>query len=111
MRRRPVTDTTETAPSASATGRVMARGAVAALVGNRRVEPREFPVPPIGEDEILLGIGLTGVCGSDLHRFQDVQKTLDLDVPVVMGHEITGRVLALGSRANAAMKADGDLRE
>jgi len=70
-------------------------GTVAALVGNRRVEPRELPVPELADDEILLGIGLTGVCGSDLHRFQDIQKTLDLDVPVVMGHEISGRVLPI----------------
>ena len=86
-------------------------GTVAALTGNRRVEPREFPVPEVGEDEILLGIGLTGVCGSDLHRFQDIQKTLDLDVPVVMGHEISGRVLRLGRRANEVMRADGPLAE
>jgi threonine dehydrogenase-like Zn-dependent dehydrogenase len=87
------------------------RGTVAALVGNRRVEPREFQVPEVGEDEILLGIGLTGVCGSDLHRFQDVQKTLDLEVPVVMGHEISGRVLRLGRRANEVMRADEALHE
>jgi threonine dehydrogenase-like Zn-dependent dehydrogenase len=87
------------------------RGTVAALTANRRVEPREFPVPEVGDDEILLGIGLTGVCGSDLHRFQDVQKTLDLDVPVVMGHEISGRVLKLGRRANDSMRLDGELRE
>ncbi|TAK23070.1 MAG: hypothetical protein EPO26_09485 [Chloroflexota bacterium] len=87
------------------------RGTVAALVGNRRVEPREFLVPEIGDGEILLGIGLTGVCGSDLHRFQDVGTKLDLALPVVMGHEISGRVLKLGRRANDVMRTDGPLRE
>lgn len=82
-------------------------GTLAALVANRRVEPRELPVPEIADDEILLGIGLTGVCGSDLHRFQDVGVSLDLALPVVMGHEISGRVLRLGRRANEVMRADG----
>jgi threonine dehydrogenase-like Zn-dependent dehydrogenase len=89
----------------------MATGQIAALVGNRRIEPRAHRVPDVGDDEILLGIGLTGVCGSDLHRFQDIGVTLDLAVPVVMGHEITGRVLALGRRANDVMKSDAPLRE
>jgi threonine dehydrogenase-like Zn-dependent dehydrogenase len=86
-------------------------GTVAALVANRRVEPRDFPVPEIADDEILLGIGLTGVCGSDLHRFQDVGTSLDLALPVVMGHEVSGRVLRLGRRANDVMRADAPLAQ
>ena len=87
------------------------RGQVAALVARRSIVIHEFPVPEIDDESILLGIGLTGVCGSDLHRFQDIGDTLDLPVPVVMGHEITGRVLRLGKRANEVMKVDQPLRE
>jgi L-iditol 2-dehydrogenase len=65
----------------------------------------------VDEESILLGIGLTGVCGSDLHRYQDIGTTLDLPVPVVMGHEISGRILKLGRRANEVMHADRPLRE
>lgn len=86
-------------------------GQVAALTGQRAVAIQEFPVPEIDDESILLGIGLTGVCGSDLHRYQDVGETLDLPMPVVMGHEISGRVLQLGRRANEVMKVDQPLRE
>ncbi len=86
-------------------------GRVAALTGQRQIEIREFAVPEVDEDCILLGIGLTGVCGSDLHRYQDVGHGLDLPLPVVMGHEVSGRVLKLGKHANAAMRADQQLRE
>ena len=89
----------------------MMKGAVAALTARRTVETFEFPVPDIDDESILLGIGLTGVCGSDLHRYQDITDTLDLAVPVVMGHEITGRILKIGARANAAMNADEPLKE
>lgn len=87
------------------------RGKVAALMGQRAIGIHEFPVPEIDDESILLGIGLTGVCGSDLHRYQDVGEKLDLAMPVVMGHEISGRILSLGRRANEVMHADGPLRE
>ena len=86
-------------------------GQVAALVGQRSIAIHDFPVPEVDDESILLGIGLTGVCGSDLHRYQDVGETLDLPLPVVMGHEISGRILKLGRRANEVMKADQSLRE
>jgi L-iditol 2-dehydrogenase len=86
-------------------------GVVAALSARRSIAIHEFPVPEIDDESILLGIGLTGVCGSDLHRFQDVGATLDLPLPVVMGHEITGRVVKLGRRANDVMNVERPLRE
>jgi threonine dehydrogenase-like Zn-dependent dehydrogenase len=86
-------------------------GLVATLDGQRQIGIQEFPVPEIDDEGILLGIGLAGVCGSDLHRFQDVGEKLPLALPVVMGHEISGRVLKLGRRANDVMNADQPLRE
>lgn len=86
-------------------------GQVAALAARRSISIHEFPVPDVDDESILIGIGLTGVCGSDLHRFQDVGATLDLALPVVMGHEITGRIVKLGRRANDVMKTDQPLRE
>jgi threonine dehydrogenase-like Zn-dependent dehydrogenase len=86
-------------------------GRIAALTGRRRIEIREFAVPEIDDDSILLGVGLTGVCGSDLHRFQDVGRGLNLALPVVMGHEVSGRILKMGKRANEAMRADQPLKE
>jgi L-iditol 2-dehydrogenase len=86
-------------------------GTVAALAGQRRITVHEFPVPEIDDESILLGTGLTGVCGSDLHRYQDVGEKLDLALPVVMGHEISGRVLKLGRRAHEVMHCADQLRE
>ena len=86
-------------------------GTVAALAAQRTITIHDYPTPDLDDESILLGIGLTGVCGSDLHRFQDVGERLPLDLPVVMGHEITGRVLKLGRRANEVMHADQPLRE
>ena len=86
-------------------------GRVAALTGRRRIEVSQFPVPEVDDESILLGVGLAGVCGSDLHRYQDVGHTIDLPMPVVMGHEIAGRVLKVGARANELMRCDHALAE
>src|ERR1700674_3055882 len=87
------------------------RGLVAALAARRTISVHEFPIPDVDEESILLAIGLSGVCGSDLHRYQDVGATMDLPLPVVMGHEISGRIVKLGRRANEVMNADHSLRE
>ena len=33
---------------------------------------KEVPVPVISEDEVLVKVMATGICGSDLHIFHDV---------------------------------------
>src|SRR5258708_37675444 len=86
--------------------KVAEHGQVAALSARRSIAIHEFPVPDVDDESILLGIGLAGVCGSDLLRFTDVGATLDLPLPVVVGHELTCRVLRLCRRASAVMSVD-----
>ena len=63
------------------------------LIGPRRLELRELPIPPLGTDSGLLKVDATGVCGSDVGFFGS-----DLS-PRVLGHEVTGTIAALGSTA------------
>ena len=57
--------------------------------------PRERPLPPPGPGEILVEVAACGVCRTDLHV---VDGELDKPkLPLVPGHEIVGRVTALGS--------------
>lgn len=56
----------------------------------RRVE-REIPVP--GAGEILLAVRACGVCRTDLHI---LDGEIPARYPIVPGHEIVGRVIALG---------------
>jgi alcohol dehydrogenase, propanol-preferring len=56
---------------------------------------RERPVPAPGAGELLIGIGACGVCRTDLHL---VDGELPHPVlPMIPGHEIVGRVAALGA--------------
>src|SRR6202047_3971906 len=55
---------------------------------------RERPVPVPAAGEILIEISACGVCRTDLHVVDG--ELPDPKLPVVPGHEIVGRVAALG---------------
>lgn len=60
------------------------------------LERREFDVPEPRGDEVLVRIIGCTLCGSDLHSFEG-RRTVA--VPMVLGHEILGRIVAVGPDA------------
>lgn len=61
-----------------------------------RLELQTLPVPElVRPDDVLLKIKAAGVCGSDLHGYTGA--TGRRTPPLVMGHEATGEVLAVGA--------------
>ena len=57
----------------------------------------EVELPPPGPGEVLLAIGAGGICGSDLHYWQDGGfGPIRVQEPIILGHEIAGTVRALG---------------
>lgn len=71
----------------------------AVLVGRRQLEIREFDLPEIGEDDGLLQIEATGVCGTDWSAYKNPANVPVYEVPCVLGHEMVGRVVKVGSKA------------
>lgn len=72
---------------------IKATGRVAMLTAKERLEFREFPVPNIKPDEMLLRVEACGICGTDIHCYKN--DPFDL-IPVVLGHEGTGEVVEVG---------------
>src|SRR5262245_44447175 len=75
------------------------------FAGNRKVELRDFPDPEPGDDDVVLEIRASGMCGSDLHVYRSpgggpaMAAALGLGgegVAVVAGHEPCGVVVACG---------------
>lgn len=60
-----------------------------------RVELREVPVPQPGPEEVRLRVRAVGVCGSDVHQWLG-PVSWNVHYPVILGHEFTGTVDALG---------------
>ena len=70
---------------------------VCVLTGQRQLEwtEREIPQPAAGELQIKLEY--VGICGSDLHFFdQGRLANWELDGPLALGHEPGGVVTAIG---------------
>ncbi len=55
---------------------------------------RELPLPVPGKGEILVAVAACGVCRTDLHVVDG--DLTEPKLPIVPGHEIVGRVVALG---------------
>ena len=64
--------------------------------GPRALEPRDLPVPEIGDDGALLRIEACGICGSDYEQYEGMLRT---PMPVIPGHEPLGRIEAIGDAA------------
>jgi L-iditol 2-dehydrogenase len=74
------------------------RAAVLYAPGDLRVEDREIPEP--GPREVLVQIAAVGVCGSDVHYYEHGRIGSHIvREPMVLGHESSGRVVALGPGA------------
>lgn len=67
---------------------------VAVLEKPGELSIHRYPVPEISADEILVKVEGCGICGTDIHCFQKDPFGL---APVVLGHEGTGEVVAVGS--------------
>ncbi|GGK80591.1 L-idonate 5-dehydrogenase [Streptomyces flaveus] len=76
------------------------RAVVAHGAGDLRLEER--PVPEPGPGEVAVDIRYGGICGSDLHYWRHgAVGEFRLREPLVLGHEIVGRVRAAGPGAQA----------
>jgi threonine dehydrogenase-like Zn-dependent dehydrogenase len=83
---------------------------VAVVTGRRRIEMREFAVPSPQSDDALLKVEACGICGSDYHYYKNLDHWPYLNPPHIMGHEVVGRIAAIGSEASRHWKLkDGDL--
>ena len=71
----------------------MSMAKVAMLTGDKLIELREFPLPAVKDDEILVKVEGCGICGTDVHEYKGNPFGIK---PIVLGHEGTGEVVAIG---------------
>ena len=66
---------------------------VATLTAPKRIEVKEYPVPALNDDDILVKVEGCGVCGTDVHEWKGDPFGI---IPVTLGHEGTGEIVYLG---------------
>lgn len=70
---------------------------VCVLTGKQKMEWTERDIPQPGKGELQIKLEYVGVCGSDLHFYQEGQlANWTLDGPLALGHEPGGVVTAIG---------------
>jgi (R,R)-butanediol dehydrogenase / meso-butanediol dehydrogenase / diacetyl reductase len=77
----------------------------AVYYGNRDLRLESVPDPEPGPGAVKLRVLYNGICGSDLHEYYDGPITTRTTPhpltgvvnPIIMGHELCGEVVALGS--------------
>jgi threonine dehydrogenase-like Zn-dependent dehydrogenase len=65
---------------------------------------KQVPVPEIADDEVLIKVKYTGICGTDWSIFTGKYSADKL--PLIPGHEFSGTVAQLGKRARGLAEGD-----
>ncbi len=72
----------------------------AVLTGKRQITVKEVPNPQIGPGELLAKVEYAGICGSDVHAYQD----LIFPVGTILGHEFAGTIVDPGDGSHGLRK-------
>ncbi len=72
----------------------------AVMYGTHDVRLEDVPVPEPGSREVLVEIRAVGVCGSDVHYYEQGRiGSFVVREPLILGHESMGTVVAIGEDA------------
>jgi len=62
------------------------------------LELQDAPEPVCGINDVLIRVHKTGICGTDLHIYNwDAWAQRTIPVPMIVGHEFVGEIVAVGS--------------
>lgn len=75
----------------------------AALKSQGHMAMETLPVPRLEPDQVLVQVAAVGVCGSDVHYYEHGRiGDYVVDHPLILGHELSGRITAAGSAVDPA---------
>ena len=80
---------------------------IAKYYNNNDVREDEIPKPKINENEFLVNVKKSGICGSDVLEYYRLGKMERLGVDhLILGHEITGDVVEVGENVTEIKEGD-----
>lgn len=87
----------------------------AVYYGNHKVEIEDVPEPEAGPGQVKIRVSRNGICGTDLHEFydgpifippSDPHPLTDKAMPLILGHEFSGIVTAVGAGVDDVAEGD-----
>lgn len=76
------------------------------LIGLNEFEIREMDVPQCHQNEVIVKVEASGICGSDIHK---MSKGWKYQLPMIMGHEMAGTIVKVGRSVHHLKKTIGSL--
>ena len=68
---------------------------------------QDIPEPAYGINDVLIRVLRAGICGTDVHIYQwDEWAQKTIQVPMAIGHEFVGEIVAVGSNVNDFFPGD-----
>src|SRR6185436_19543052 len=68
---------------------------------------KDIEVPKVGPNDVLIKIGKTAICGTDMHIYNwDAWAQKTIPVPMAVGHEYFGRIVDMGSEVRGFSVGD-----
>jgi propanol-preferring alcohol dehydrogenase len=72
---------------------------------NGKLREADIPVPVPGDDQVLVRVKAVGLCHSDV-GYMEGTIPLNMPLPVILGHEATGIIEAVGSKVTGWQVGD-----
>ena len=67
----------------------------AVFYGIRDLRLEDVPKPKISDNEVLIRVNASGICGTDIHIYRGEWKT---NTPIILGHEFSGVIADVGRK-------------
>ncbi len=68
---------------------------VGVYYNNEDVRVEEMPAPEVRDNDVLIKVMASGICGSDVMEWYRIKKA-----PLVLGHEVAGKIVDVGKNIN-----------
>lgn len=68
----------------------------------------DIPIPQITDDEVLIRVHATAICGTDLHIYEwnEYAANRMKNLPIVFGHETAGEIVEIGKNVTGCKLGD-----
>lgn len=70
----------------------------ALLYGKEDLRVQDVALPEINDQEVLLQVKSTFVCGTDVRMYRNGHKGVSADSPLILGHEVSGVIAKVGKQ-------------
>lgn len=76
------------------------------FLGNKTFEVRDIEIPTPKANEVVVKNMVAGICGTDVHIYHGEAGSADVTPPIVLGHEYSGEVVAVGDAVGTLALGD-----